>query len=245
MIKKSKILAFILFVLLLNVRVEGWCLKATFSDSAQINSLDFSNDGSMILSASSSKRVVVWDAHTLNQSYVYNFAATPLTAKFSKDNKLIAIGGAQDSITFINILGGTSNNQASGLGQVNEVDWSKDGRFISCGTNAILNAHEFSQGSLSYSNHTTTTLPTGTPTLCCRHLPTSSSPSYKVAFGLNNGVAYTQNYGYCCNNDPVKDWTTNFLWNNPTGTPSTRSSGLPSPSSGKPRYAVDWNIQTS
>jgi len=65
MIKQLKVTCFILFLVLLIEGGNSWCLKTQFSDSAQINSIDFSRDGSKIVTASDSNRVIVWDAHTL------------------------------------------------------------------------------------------------------------------------------------------------------------------------------------
>jgi WD40 repeat protein len=63
-----KVYRFFILVILLSFivnLVNSWCLKTQFADTDQINSIDFSRDGTKIVTASDSKRVIVWDAHTL------------------------------------------------------------------------------------------------------------------------------------------------------------------------------------
>lgn len=65
MIKRLKGTFLLLFMAVLLIGVNNWCLKTQFSDTEKINSIDFSRDGSKIVTASDTKRVIVWDAHTL------------------------------------------------------------------------------------------------------------------------------------------------------------------------------------
>lgn len=97
--------------------VHNWCLKTSFSDSEKINSIDFSRDGSKIVTASNSDRVIVWDAHTLEQLHVYNATVNVNSAKFSKDNTMIAIGAAQPNIIVLSVPGYTVINNTINSGQ--------------------------------------------------------------------------------------------------------------------------------
>lgn len=81
--------------------VQPWCYKTQFADSNRINSIDYSPDGSKIVTASSSGRVIIWNAYTLEQIHVYNAGAVAYSAVFSKDNVLIGIGLAQNNIHII------------------------------------------------------------------------------------------------------------------------------------------------
>jgi WD40 repeat protein len=70
MIKQSKLFLVMMLVTIMVQKVSSWCLKTQFADSMRINSIDFSRDGSKIVTASDSFRVTVWDAHTLEQLHV-------------------------------------------------------------------------------------------------------------------------------------------------------------------------------
>lgn len=48
--------------------------------------------------------MIVWDAHTLAQLFVYNIGVTVKTSKFSKDNSMIAIGFTQNDIHILNAV---------------------------------------------------------------------------------------------------------------------------------------------
>lgn len=65
MINQSRLFFLIILVLLMMEQARSWCLKTQFADSMKINSIDFSRDGSKIVTASDSFRVTIWDAHTL------------------------------------------------------------------------------------------------------------------------------------------------------------------------------------
>lgn len=103
MIRKGEF--FIIFVILPMILqgISSWCLKTQFSDTDKINSIDFSRDGSKIVTSSNSDRVIVWDAHTLEQLFVYNFTVNANTAKFSKDGLMIAVGGITNNIHIIRV----------------------------------------------------------------------------------------------------------------------------------------------
>lgn len=93
MVIGMKLSFYVIFLITTIERVNSWCLKSQFSDSGKINSIDFSRDGSKIVTASDSNRVIVWDAHTLEILNVYNLTVKAFSAKFSKNNNMIAIGG--------------------------------------------------------------------------------------------------------------------------------------------------------
>lgn len=145
MIIRSKVFLFALLLILLFDGVNNWCLKAQFSDSAKINSIDFSKDGSKIVTASDSNRVIVWDAHTLEQLFVYNFTVKPYTAKFSKDNTMIAIGGARSSVHVLSVAPGypvITTSLSTSQTQVFEVDFNEGtSRFVTCGQTNIANLY--------------------------------------------------------------------------------------------------------
>lgn len=103
MIKEFKVFCFIFLLVALLERANSWCWKTQFADSSKINSIDFSRDGSKIVTASDSNLVIVWDAHTLEQLFVYNFSVKAYTAKFSKDNSMIVIGGARSNMHVLSV----------------------------------------------------------------------------------------------------------------------------------------------
>ena len=95
------------------------------ADSEVINSIDYSRDGTKIVTASNSKRVIVWDARTFEQLKVYYFPVAAKTARFSKNNQMIAIGGLQDNLHILRVSDYTTitTTFATGHGTVNEVDF--------------------------------------------------------------------------------------------------------------------------
>ena len=103
MIKEFNVFCFIFLLVVLLERANSWCWKTQFADSSKINSIDFSRDGSKIVTASDSNLVIVWDAHTLEQLFVYNLGVKAYTAKFSKDSSMIVIGGAQPNMHVLSV----------------------------------------------------------------------------------------------------------------------------------------------
>jgi WD40 repeat protein len=54
------------------------------------------------VTTSNSKNVIIWDAHSLAQLYVYNIGVTVNNAKFSKDGVMLAIGFSQSNLVILN-----------------------------------------------------------------------------------------------------------------------------------------------
>lgn len=114
-----------------------WCLYTHFAETATINEVDVSSDGQYLLTASESKQLTLWNTSTFQPIAAYNINKRVLTAKFSRDQSLIAVGMDQNNVV---ILGVPSLNVVTSVttahGVVNEVDWSWDGQFLlTCGDN--------------------------------------------------------------------------------------------------------------
>lgn len=191
MIKNSSPLILLIFTSFTIELVNSWCLKTQFADSQKIRSIDFSPDGAKILTASESKRVIVWDAKTLEQLFVYNFPTQAYTARFSKDNSMIAVGGNQDSIHILRASDYTPITTSLATGQVvvYDIDFNEAmTNMISCGFRNYTNLYQIQAG------------PTFTPRgnsgdkhqsiLACKFLKNSNY----VAYSDKEGDAYTSSY---------------------------------------------------
>ena len=92
-----KLIHYLLPILLLKITFQ-WCLKTIFAGTDEMNSVGFSPDGSIIITGSKSGRVILWDAASLKIKEIYDFGTVVYSAKFSKNQQLIAIGGSQDDV---------------------------------------------------------------------------------------------------------------------------------------------------
>ena len=90
-----------LFLTFLPIHTFQWCLKTTFAGTNEMNSVGFSPDGTMIITGSKSGRVTIWDSASLKIKHIYHFGTEVYSAKFSKDQQYIAIGGKQDDVQIL------------------------------------------------------------------------------------------------------------------------------------------------
>lgn len=115
MIKRLSI--FFLSILFLFIhQINTWCLKTQFAETNRINDIDFSRDGSMIITVSSSNLLIVWNASSLERIRTFDFGFKLNSAKFSKDNLLIGVGGVSNTAFLINVGAWTFfRNQTTGF----------------------------------------------------------------------------------------------------------------------------------
>jgi WD40 repeat protein len=135
----SRLLVIMLVAMALVAGVNGWCEKTHFAETSTINEIDFSPDRTMVLTASSSKKMIVWNFSSFEPIFTLNCTSTVKTAKFSKDQKYIAVGQSSNNVNIIQVSTFTSiTNVSTGCNPVNEVDFSWDyKRLLVCGNNAI------------------------------------------------------------------------------------------------------------
>ena len=72
-----------------------------------MNSVDFSPDGKMIVTGEQSGKMLIWNALTLEIIFSYDFGSAVHTAKFSKDQVWIAVGGASDNVEIFDVASKT------------------------------------------------------------------------------------------------------------------------------------------
>ncbi len=134
----------IFFLLVLAVQLfmmtNSWCYKGSFAENDSINQLDISSDGIMVLTASESDKLTIWNVTKMQPMGVYTIGRPVKTAKFSKDQSMIAVGFDQSAVHIISgttfLYQRTINTNHS---QVNQVDFSQDNsKLLTCG-NKVLN----------------------------------------------------------------------------------------------------------
>lgn len=130
----------------------SWCLKTTFAGIDEMNSIDISPDGNRILTGDKSGRVTVYDTASLKIKYIYDFPTEVYSAKYSKDQTMIAIAGIQNDVY---VLDADTYSQITTITtdhiEVYEIDFSYDNtRIIACGKNKHSSAWQVSDWSQIY-----------------------------------------------------------------------------------------------
>jgi WD40 repeat protein len=99
----------------------GWCEKTHFYEisGSKINEVDISPDRSMLITASDSKNMIVWNFTSLSPLYTLPCNTFVQSAKFSKDGAYIAVGQANATVNIIQVSTFTSvKNITTGLTSV-------------------------------------------------------------------------------------------------------------------------------
>lgn len=127
-----------LFALLfLSYTVLSWCEKTHFRELFQINDIDISPDGSMVVTGGTTRRVTVWNFSNFNHIAIINYTNVINSVKFSKDQRFIAV--AQGG--FASILSASTFapiTTVTGIGQINDLDFSWDHtRLLTCGSSSV------------------------------------------------------------------------------------------------------------
>lgn len=131
---------------------ECWCFDTTLAQLNAANEVDFSIDNMTLVAVDNnlgviSARVVnFWRLDTKEVVYVHNSSggAAPVSAKFSKDGKLVGIGYNNGSVIILNVTGftytwHTTLSNPTGTGFISEIDfsWVNYNNLIVCGGSVI------------------------------------------------------------------------------------------------------------
>lgn len=225
MIGIYRLLTIAIVIAILLEHINSWCLKTTLADFGQINYIDWSRDGTKIVTASTNgtnSRVAIYNARSLDQLHVYTgFGAVVNVVKFSRNSNFLAIGGAQAVIHLMRLTDYTIvNNSISTSGQnpVSGIDFNNGHtNMITCGNNNFLNLYSISGSNIAYVRSSSDLAQKAIGCLCSR---TGS----EAAFGGDKGNGF------------------HIKWNGGDNfVPGSNPTSLAAIVSNSFRRGVDWN----
>ena len=134
-------LLFCIICMFIHTKTACWTYVNSTSTGFEVYSVDFSPDGLYLAMAEKSKGVTLLRTsdytmvHTFSAHYTSDYANS---IKYSKDQKMIAIGGLSSSGSYIEIMHAlplsSKINIMTGFKNIAEIDFNQDdSRIIACG----------------------------------------------------------------------------------------------------------------